>query len=64
MLTVTTAIAALIGAALGIVWLMLSEAVAQKDDDDRAADADRAEDDAAIDSVRAALEQSRREGML
>lgn len=64
MLTVTTAIAALIGAALGIVWLMLSEAVAQKDDDDRAADADRAEDDAAIDSVRSALEQSRREGML
>lgn len=59
MLTVTTAIAALIGAALGIVWLMLSEATA-----DEPTDADRAEDDAAIDSVRAALEQSRREGML
>lgn len=59
MLTVTTAIAALIGAALGIVWLMLSEATA-----DEPTDADRAEDDAAIDSVRAALEQSRREGVL
>lgn len=59
MLTVTTAIAALIGAAIGIVWLMLSEATA-----DEPTDADRAEDDAAIDSVRAALEQSRREGML
>lgn len=59
MMYLTTAIAALIGAAIGIVWLMLREATA-----DEPTEADRAEDDAAIDSVRAALEQSRREGAL